>query len=135
MPLSASVRECTSKVRRGRADNRSMRIQAYVRPIVVALAALVFPACSDSKDALVVNPCRTQIEVRFGSYETVDDRFGEQRTPTRIPPLTTQLVKSAFADYGPDEYSVLVDVKGTKSLIRVADVGETILVPVSGSLC
>ena len=62
----------------GRADNRSMRIHAYVRPIVVALAALVFPACSDSKDALVVNPCRTQIEVRFGSYETVDDRLGNK---------------------------------------------------------
>jgi len=53
----------------------------------------------------------------------------------RIPPLTTQLVKTTFADVGPDEYSVLVDVKGTNSLIRVADVGETILVPVSGSLC
>ena len=112
-----------------------MRIHSYVRPIVVALAALVLPACSDSKDALVVNPCRATIEVRFGQYETVDDPFWERRTPTRIPPLTTQLVKSAFADVGPNEYSVLVDGKGTKSLIRVADVGETILVPVSGSLC
>jgi len=82
-----------------------------------------------------VNPCRAPIEVRFGSFETVDDPFWERRTPTRIPPLTTQLVKSAFADVGPDEYSVLVDVKGTKSLMRVADVGETILAPVSGSLC
>ena len=112
-----------------------MRIESYVRPIVVALAALVLPACSDYKDALVVNPCRAPIEVRFGSDETVDDPVWKRRTPTRIPPLTTQLVKAAFADIGPDEYSVLVDVKGTKSLIRVADVGETILVPVSGSLC
>jgi hypothetical protein len=131
----ASVRECSSKVWRAIADNRSVRIHSYVRPIVVALAALVLPACSDSKDALVVNPCRATIEVRFGQYETVDDPFWERRTPTRIPPLTTQLVKSAFADVGPNEYSVLVDGKGTKSLIRVADVGETILVPVSGSLC
>jgi hypothetical protein len=112
-----------------------MRTQSYVRPIVVALAALVLPACSDYKDALVVNPCLTPIEVRFGSDQTVNDPDWERRTPTRIPPLTTQLVKTAFADVGPDEYSVRVDVKGTKSLIRVADVGETILVPVSGSLC
>jgi hypothetical protein len=69
-----------------------------------------------------VNPCRATIEVRFGQYETVDDPSWERRIPTRIPPLTTQIVKSAFADVGPDEYSVLVAVKGTKSLIRVADV-------------
>ena len=117
------------------ADNRRVRIQSFARPIVVALVALVLPACSDRKDALVVNPCRAPIEVRFGSYETVDDPSWAQRTPSRVPPLTTQLVKSAFADVGPDEYSVLVDVKGTRSLTRVADVGETILVPVSGSLC
>jgi hypothetical protein len=117
------------------ADNRRVRIQSFARPIVVALVALVLPACSDRKDALVVNPCRAPIEVRFGSYETVDDPSWAQRTPSPVPPLTTQLVKSAFADVGPDEYSVLVDVKGTRSLIRVADVGETILVPVSGSLC
>jgi hypothetical protein len=32
------------------ADNRSMRTQSYIRPIVVALAALVLPACSIRKD-------------------------------------------------------------------------------------
>lgn len=117
------------------ADSRRVRIRSYVGLIVVALAALVLPACSDYKDALVVNPCRVPGEVQFGSGQTVDDPVWKRRTPTRIPPLTTQLVKSAFADVGPDEYSVLVDVKGTKSLMRVADVGETILVPVSGSIC
>ena len=49
--------------------------------------------------------------------------------------MTTQLVKSAFADVGLDEYSVLVSVKGTRTMIRVADVGETILVSVPDSLC
>jgi hypothetical protein len=32
------------------ADNRSMRTRSYIRPIVVALAALVLPACSIRKD-------------------------------------------------------------------------------------
>jgi hypothetical protein len=52
-----------------------------------------------------------------------------------IPPMTTQLVETAFADIGPDEYSVLVDLNGTATLILVADVDEAILVPVPGSLC
>jgi hypothetical protein len=73
--------------------------------------------------------------MRFGSDQTVNDRVWERRPATRIPSLTTQVVKSAFADVGPDEYSVLVNVNGTATLIHVADVGETILVPVPGSVC
>jgi hypothetical protein len=131
-PWCARVRECSGEAI---ADNRSVRIQSYVRPIVVALAALVLPACSDYKDALVVNPCGDQIRVRFGEDEGADDPVWGRRSATMIPPMTTQVVKSAFADVGPDEYSVLVNVNGTATLIHVADVGETILVPVPGSVC
>jgi hypothetical protein len=49
--------------------------------------------------------------------------------------MTTQFVKTAFADVGLDEYSVQVSVNGTRTVIRVADVGATILVPVPDSLC
>lgn len=117
------------------ADNRRVTVPSYVRLIALAVATLLLPACSDYKDALVVNPCEGQIRVRFGQYEGADNPAWERRTPRTIPPMTTQLVKSVFADVGPDEYAVLVDVNGTRTLIHVADVGETILVPVPGSLC
>jgi hypothetical protein len=107
-----------------------------LRLTLVGIATLVLPACSDYKDALVVNPCRVPIVVRFGSDQTLDDPVWDSvKFPSRIPPMTTRLVKSAFADVGPTEYSVLVEVNGTRSLIRVADVGETILVPVPESAC
>ena len=107
-----------------------------MRLTLVGIAALVLPACSDYKDALVVNPCRLPIVVRFGSDQTVDDpAWATVKFPARIPPMTTRFVQSAFADVGPDEYSVLSEVNGTRSLIRVADVGETILVPVPDSVC
>jgi len=82
-----------------------------------------------------VNPCGDQIRIRFGQNEGADDPVWGRRSATMIPPMTTQLVETAFADIGPDEYSVLVDLNGTATLILVADVDEAILVPVPGSLC
>jgi hypothetical protein len=112
-----------------------MTVPSYVRLIALAVATLLLPACSDYKDALVVNPCGDEIQVRFGGNETTDDPVCGQRTATPIRPMTTQFVETAFADVGLDEYSVLVSVKGTRTVIRVADVGETILVSVPDSLC
>jgi hypothetical protein len=66
--------------------------------------------------------------------EAYEDAPGT-RTTYPIRPMTTQFVDSVFADVGPDRYSVLVDVNGTSTLIHVADVGETVLVPVPDSLC
>jgi hypothetical protein len=116
------------------ADNRCMRARYHARLIVVATATLLLPACSDYKDALVVNPCDEQIQVRFGGNEASEDALA-RRTAYPIRPMTTQFVDSVFADVGPDQYSVLVDVNGTSTLIHVADVGETVLVPVPDSLC
>jgi hypothetical protein len=81
-----------------------------------------------------VNPCDEQIQVRFGGNEASEDALG-RRAAYPIRPMTTQFVDSVFADVGPDQYSVLVDVNGTSTLIHVADVGETVLVPVPDSLC
>jgi hypothetical protein len=117
------------------ADNRWVTVPSYVRMIALAVATLLLSACSDYKDALVVNPCGDEILVRFGGNETADDPVWRQRTATPIGPMTTQFVKSAFVDVGLDEYSVLVSINGTRTVIRVADVGETILVPVPDSLC
>ena len=116
------------------ADNRWVTVPSYARLIALSVATLLLPSCSDYKDALVVNPCGDEIQVRFG-HETADDPVWGQRTATPIRPMTTQLVETAFADVGLDEYSVLVTVNGTRTVIRVSDVGETILVPVPDSLC
>jgi hypothetical protein len=75
-----------------------------------------------------------QIQVRFGGNEAAEDALWGRRTAYPIRPMTTQFVDSVFADVGPDQYSVLVDSNGTSTLIHVADVGETVLVPVSDSL-
>jgi len=117
------------------ADNRWVIVPSKARLIALIVATLLLPSCSDYKDALVVNPCGDEILARFGGNETADDPIWGQRTATPIRPMTTQLVKSAFADVGLDEYSVLVSVNGTRTMIRVADVGETILVSVPDSLC
>jgi hypothetical protein len=82
----------------------------------------------------MVNPCDDQIQVRFGG-KAAEDALWERRTAYPISPMTTQLVHSVFVDVGPDQYSVLVDVNGTSTLTHVADVGETVLVPVPDSLC
>lgn len=103
--------------------------------IVVALAALALPACSDYKDALVVNPCRSEIQVRFGQSWAPDDPAWWRGTATTIRAMTTQLVKDTFADVGPKAYAVLINTNGRQTLIHVADVGETILVSVPDSVC
>ena len=88
---------------------------------MVLVVTLLLSACSQFKDALVINPCDHKIEVRLSDSLKPPSNVEQWLLVGTIEPISVKRQANAFSDVGNHEDLGIAEVEseGEKRIVRV----------------
>ena len=86
--------------------------------IGTASLMILMVGCEERKDALVVNPCNTEVVARLTGGATLPPNE-EWDALLTLPPLSARVVKHAFTDLEGGRYIVQVTTGGEDNLLHI----------------
>jgi hypothetical protein len=97
-------------------------------PTLISASLLLLPACSDTIDAFIVNPCSRPLTVRTFDQRESEKLLGVTAT---LPPTAVTKVRDAFTDASGRDWLVVVDESVELQVNGDEWVHSTVLIPAS----
>jgi hypothetical protein len=97
-------------------------------PTLISASLLLLPACSDTIDAFIVNPCSRPLTVRTFDQGESEKLLGVTAT---LPPTAVTKVSDAFADASGRDWLVVVDESVELQVNGDEWAHSTVLIPAS----